>query len=224
MTAKSGTEPAATKSVKADARKTKGPLTSFSRLTRSNAFWITVSFSFFVHAALLFARTSPTVAAGLLTKDVAPNKPYATFEEFYPFYLSQHENPTSRLLHFMGTTIIFISGILDPSLVLCLGVALYAGLGVFEFTRGYNHGIIEAVVMVLILQINCFVASKSVSKGLFIMLCGYGFAWVGHFMFEGNRPATFIYPSFSLLGDFTLWYEIVTAERSLASTPSTTSA
>ena len=42
---------------------------------------------------------------------------------------------------------------------------------------------------------------------------GYGFAWVGHFFFEKNRPATFKYPGFSLMGDFRLWWETVTGER-----------
>lgn len=32
-------------------------------------------------------------------------------------------------------------------------------------------------------------------------LMGYGFAWVGHFVFEKNRPATFTYPKWSFLGD-----------------------
>ena len=42
---------------------------------------------------------------------------------------------------------------------------------------------------------------------------GYGFAWVGHFVFEKNRPATFKYPLYSLAGDFRLWFEVVTGRR-----------
>ncbi|MDQ6683678.1 MAG: DUF962 domain-containing protein, partial [Pseudomonadota bacterium] len=38
---------------------------------------------------------------------------------------------------------------------------------------------------------------------------GYGFAWIGHFFFEHNKPATFKYPGFSLLGDWRLWWDIV---------------
>ena len=44
-------------------------------------------------------------------------------------------------------------------------------------------------------------------------LVGYGFAWVGHFFFEKNRPATFKYPLWSLMGDWRMFFETVTAKR-----------
>ena len=42
---------------------------------------------------------------------------------------------------------------------------------------------------------------------------GYGFAWVGHFFFEKNRPATFQYPLWSLMGDWRMFWETVTGKR-----------
>lgn len=44
-------------------------------------------------------------------------------------------------------------------------------------------------------------------------LVGYGFAWIGHFFFEKNRPATFTYPLWSLMGDFRLFFETIGGRR-----------
>ena len=41
---------------------------------------------------------------------------------------------------------------------------------------------------------------------------GYGFAWVGHFFFEHNKPATFRYPWLSFMGDWRLWWDILTGK------------
>ena len=35
---------------------------------------------------------------------------FDSFEEFYPFYLSQHENQTCRRLHFIGSSIALLLG------------------------------------------------------------------------------------------------------------------
>lgn len=48
---------------------------------------------------------------------------------------------------------------------------------------------------------------------LVALIQGYAFAWVGHFFFERNRPATFKYPGYSLMGDWRMWWEILTRQR-----------
>jgi hypothetical protein len=45
---------------------------------------------------------------------------------------------------------------------------------------------------------------------LYALLCGYGFAWIGHFMFEKNRPASFKRPLYSLMGDWVMYKDIWT--------------
>ncbi|MFV0594212.1 Mpo1-like protein [Shewanella sp.] len=97
------------------------------------------------------------------------NKPYRTFTEFYPFYLSQHQNLSCRRLHFIGSILV----------LLLLGAALLTANGWLL---------------------------------LLIPLVGYGFAWVGHFVFEHNRPATFKYPLYSLMGDWMMFAQILTGK------------
>lgn len=93
-----------------------------------------------------------------------------TFEEFWPYYVSQHMNPTCRRLHFVGTSLAFgcllgAAALAEPRLLLAAPVA------------------------------------------------GYGLAWVGHFGFEKNRPASWHSAKhlvWSFMGDMRLWWFTLT--------------
>lgn len=59
-----------------------------------------------------------------------------------------------------------------------------------------------------------FILALTIGKGAWLMLlalplAGYSFAWVGHFFFEKNRPATFQHPLYSLLGDFVMYRDMI---------------
>ena len=41
---------------------------------------------------------------------------------------------------------------------------------------------------------------------------GYGFAWLGHFLFEHNKPATFKYPFYSLAADWVMLKDFLTGQ------------
>lgn len=71
------------------------------------------------------------------------------------------------------------------------------------------HFVGTSIAVVLLL------AAALTENGWLLLLAlvqGYAFAWVGHFFFEHNRPATFKYPLFSLMGDWRLWWEIITGK------------
>nr|WP_315594060.1 Mpo1-like protein [uncultured Cupriavidus sp.] len=96
----------------------------------------------------------------------APAKEFASFAEFYPFYLNEHRNRTCRRLHFAGSTLA----------LLCLAA--------------------------LVLTANAWWL-------LGALVSGYAFAWIGHFGFEKNRPATFRHPFYSLMGDWVMYADIL---------------
>ncbi|WP_139925509.1 DUF962 domain-containing protein [Hymenobacter sp. DG01] len=91
---------------------------------------------------------------------------YTSFADFYPYYLREHQQRGTRVLHFIGTTL-FLTAII-------LAVAWARPLLVLA-------GVVAA----------------------------YGFAWVGHFFVEHNRPATFQHPWLSLRGDFQLYWDLL---------------
>ena len=41
---------------------------------------------------------------------------------------------------------------------------------------------------------------------------GYAWAWVGHFGFEKNKPASFKQPLYSFMGDWVMWFQLLTAK------------
>lgn len=41
------------------------------------------------------------------------------------------------------------------------------------------------------------------------LFCGYGFAWIGHFVFEKNKPASFKQPLYSFIGDWVMYFQIL---------------
>ncbi|NQX92768.1 MAG: DUF962 domain-containing protein [Flavobacteriales bacterium] len=50
------------------------------------------------------------------------------------------------------------------------------------------------------------------------IILAYGCAWIGHFFIEKNKPATFQYPLWSLMGDFKLYFQILFLQESIRGT------
>lgn len=93
-------------------------------------------------------------------------KEFASFGDFYPYYLSEHRDRTCRRLHFAGSTLAL------------------------------------ACLVTLVVTGNAWWL-------LAALLSGYAFAWIGHFGFEKNRPATFRHPFYSLMGDWVMYADIL---------------
>lgn len=122
-----------------------------------------------------------------------------SFAAFWPFYISQHRDPRSRALHFVGTNGFIaatIACVIDrPAtmvpVVLGIAVAVWAAFRM-EARRNAAPVLIGVVVA----------AALAHPAMLGAVVFAYAFAWVGHFRVEHNRPATFTYPLWSLAGDF----------------------
>jgi hypothetical protein len=102
----------------------------------------------------------------------ADTEKFQSFKEFYPYYLAEHSDPTCRMFHFIGST-----------LVLCI----------------LAYAIVTQTWWALAL----------------LPVAGYGFAWAGHFFYEHNKPATFTYPWYSLMGDWVMYKDILTGKLSM---------
>lgn len=62
------------------------------------------------------------------------------------------------------------------------------------------------------LVLGCLAALLITAQWLWLpaaLICGYGFAWVGHFAFEKNRPASFKQPLYSFASDWLMYRDIL---------------
>lgn len=91
---------------------------------------------------------------------------FASFREFYPFYLGEHRDRRCRRMHFAGSSLVLL--------------------------------------IVLLALVNGRLA------WLWLLpVVGYGSAWIGHFVYEKNRPATFRHPLYSLMGDWVMYWQVL---------------
>lgn len=101
---------------------------------------------------------------------------YKSFDEFYPYYLTEHRKKGTRITHFIGTT-------------------LFIMLAISAVITAYPWYIMYGAVL------------------------AYGWAWIGHFFIEKNRPATFQYPLWSLISDFKLYFQILSGKEGFVGKP-----
>ncbi|CAF2359696.1 unnamed protein product [Rotaria sp. Silwood2] len=157
---------------------------------------------------LIQTRSSPPVNK-YLSKKISSKKPYETFEEFYLHYLREHSQKTTRQFHYIGTTLVVISFLVNPILLIPILAGGLSSYSVMPFFRHLPNGLYEMALFMIIYLIGGKLLTRSFEKVFLPLLLGYGFAWIGHFYFEHNKPATFIYPSFSFMSDFRMMYDAI---------------
>lgn len=94
---------------------------------------------------------------------------FDSFKDFYPYYLSEHDNSRCRGLHYFSSSLVLI----------------------------FSIGIIATNSWLLL---------------WLLPLIGYGLAWIGHFFFEKNKPATFQFPLYSFISDWVMLTDAVTGQ------------
>ena len=143
-----------------------------------------------------------------LSQNISSTKPYDTFEDFYPHYL----NELDRRLPDSGT----ISALAWSFCILwrtrffwyrwwpvvCRPMRSYL-CSSLDHWFGWSDPIHDHLS-------ERWKGSDPFDRATTdTLLCGYGFSWIGHFAFEHNRPAAFVYPTYSLLGDFHMMYDAI---------------
>lgn len=100
------------------------------------------------------------------------NNPYPeqkkslSVKEFYPVYLTQHQNTMNRILHFIGTGL----------------------FGLCFITAMLFHNVIFFAMM---------------------PVAAFGFSWIGHVVFEKNKPGKLKFLFFTLMCDFILFGDLM---------------
>eukprot|EP00127_Corallochytrium_limacisporum_P004609 Clim_evm23s169 gene=Clim_evmTU23s169 len=145
----------------------------------------------------------------------SPMKPFDTWEQFYPHYIREHSEPVNKLLHvlafFIGQVIIWTTPDLIPALISAAAV----GYAVFPYTQHLDTGAVEAMATALTFLLTAYATGANMKMALAFPFAGYFFPWIGHFFIEQNKPATFIYPVFSLIGDQVMSVHILTQRVAL---------
>ncbi|SJN43371.1 DUF962 domain-containing protein [Psychrobacter sp. JB385] len=93
-------------------------------------------------------------------------------QNFYDFYLNEHQNMACRRLHFAGSS--------------------FGLLGLAKSVKDRSPA--------------------PLLKGI---AAGYACAWVGHFFFEKNKPASFKFPLKSFASDFHMYSDVLRGNLSL---------
>jgi hypothetical protein len=131
-----------------------------------------------------------------------------SFEEFWPYYLGEHRNATSRRLHFLGTT---------GWLASCVGSAITSPIAfpaaMTAFAGSLVHGVLAGekdapryANIAVMLGLPSATSPVMFPAGV---VFAYACAWAGHFGLEKNRPATFEYPLWSFAADLRMWSHMV---------------
>ena len=96
---------------------------------------------------------------------------YASFAQFYSYYLTQHRDRRCRRAHFLGSS-----------------------------------SAIAALAQ--------YIDSLNAWWLLVAVVSGYGGAWIGHFFYEKNRPASFSQPWLSFRADWVMYWQMLTGKLS----------